>query len=431
MRLGSGTFSRVTRDVDRPEYAVKETSGVDFDCAVKELLILKSLNHANVISVVKVEFAGDATCRTWMKCYPDSLGNALKNIDVRPVDMREFLRFAVGFASAVNHIHSRNIIHGDIKPDNILMTAEWDPVLCDFNIARINIGRSYMSGKVQTRLYRAPEVKFIKKNTKYNELIDVWSVGCALWEVLTGAYVIAPDTGDDTTVGACEFMGFTTADNRKQRIAILKTVRREHVAETLRKKIQQSNPFSRTIVHDKYKKLFLENMLQIIAYALVPLPKQRANANRILSMTIDLVNQCTEVDVGIKLKVIAPGDTGRFAELRNNRKNLNGNVSVASREEIEILDGCDVVTSLVASKLAAKSAVLLAGPAARYEMSDQYIPPVLTRALINIACAYIAACLLDEDIEFRVKKYIPIDRDRVYVVSSVLEAIQYDINCVL
>lgn len=431
MRLGAGTYSNVTRDVSRPDYAVKEMTSDVFECSVKELLILKSLNHANIIRLDRVEFGDDATCRMWMKCYPNSLGGTLKGIRERPLDMRDYLRIMTGVLSATSHLHSRNIIHCDIKPDNILVTNDLDPVLCDFNIARINIGRNHMSGNVQTRMYRAPEVKLSKERTKYNELIDVWSIGCVLWEILTGEYVIPRDSSDDTTNAACRFLSFTTAEDRKQRMSMLKTVRREHVADALRKKLQTTDHFTRVIVHGKYKKLFIDSVTQIIAAALVPTYHKRASASQLLLMAMDLVNQCTEVDVGVKCQAPTAA-VGQFVELRNNRKKLNAEVSVTTREEAELLEGCDVVTSLVACRLAAVSVTRLGQKTQKVPfVTDNYVPPILTQTMIRIACAYIAACLLDEDIEKRVKKYIPESRDLVYIVSNILDSIQYDISCIL
>jgi serine/threonine protein kinase len=90
---------------------------------------------------------------------------------------------------AVVHLHKHGFVHEDIKPDNVLLTADGVPKLCDFGVA-CKIGQP-LSGCGTSR-YMAPEL-FTGDGKKAvgvlaNPLHDVWSLGVMLYAMLTGRF---------------------------------------------------------------------------------------------------------------------------------------------------------------------------------------------------------------------------------------------------
>jgi serine/threonine protein kinase len=85
-------------------------------------------------------------------------------------------------------MHDSNVIHRDLKPSNLLLNKKCDLKICDFGLSRgyeqfCNSATAHaMTEYVVTRWYRAPEV--ILNAKKYNEKLDVWSIGCILAEIL-------------------------------------------------------------------------------------------------------------------------------------------------------------------------------------------------------------------------------------------------------
>lgn len=73
-------------------------------------------------------------------------------------------------------------MHRDLKPSNILINENCDLKICDFGLARIQ--EPQMTGYVSTRYYRAPEIMLTWR--RYNEKVDMWSVGCIFAEMLLG-----------------------------------------------------------------------------------------------------------------------------------------------------------------------------------------------------------------------------------------------------
>ncbi|KAA6394114.1 MAG: putative AGC family protein kinase [Streblomastix strix] len=86
-------------------------------------------------------------------------------------------------------LHSQKIIHGDLKPSNILFTDDFQVKICDFGSARqLNKGKSYTQHRGGTRLYMAPELQ--QNPQEYQQIkrqrfsADIWSFGVMLFELL-------------------------------------------------------------------------------------------------------------------------------------------------------------------------------------------------------------------------------------------------------
>ena len=82
----------------------------------------------------------------------------------------------------LNEIHKFNVIHRDIKPDNILVSKNGVVKIADFGMARIiaSPGRA-MTRNIVTRWYRPPEIFFGAKY--YSFSVDMWGIGCILAEL--------------------------------------------------------------------------------------------------------------------------------------------------------------------------------------------------------------------------------------------------------
>ncbi|KAK8875996.1 hypothetical protein M9Y10_006179 [Tritrichomonas musculus] len=89
-------------------------------------------------------------------------------------------------AKGMKYLHKINIIHRDLKTQNILLDEKKLPVICDFGTSRqfdiLSNSRPAMTGQCGTPNYMAPE--FIK-NESYDQSVDVYSYGVILWEMLT------------------------------------------------------------------------------------------------------------------------------------------------------------------------------------------------------------------------------------------------------
>ncbi|XP_048735252.1 serine/threonine-protein kinase Nek9-like isoform X2 [Ostrea edulis] len=153
--------------------------------ALGEVDILSMLNHANIITyynhfldegtlLIEVEYAngGNLAMKIAQHC---------ENRDLIPEEQVTWYLYQT--ASALKYIHQFGIIHRDIKTMNIFLTRTDLIKLGDFGISRILETKSQMAETVVgTPLYMAPE---IVKGDSYDHKVDMWALGCVLYELLT------------------------------------------------------------------------------------------------------------------------------------------------------------------------------------------------------------------------------------------------------
>jgi serine/threonine-protein kinase len=101
-------------------------------------------------------------------------------------------------AKALDFAQARNVVHRDIKPGNFLLSGPIGPdervLLGDFGIARAfdDVGLTATGSVLATVAYAAPEVL---SNAPIDGRVDIYSLGCALFRLLTGMTPFRPPTG--------------------------------------------------------------------------------------------------------------------------------------------------------------------------------------------------------------------------------------------
>ncbi len=150
-----------------------------------------SLSHPNVVNIYDVG-QDDGLDYIVMEYIP---GNTLKDIikQEAPLSVDRALDITRQIDEALNHAHQRNIIHRDIKPHNILVTPDGRIKVTDFGIARaISAGSLTQAGEVMGSVqYLSPEQA---KGGIVGPQSDIYSLGCVLYELLTGVVPFRGDT---------------------------------------------------------------------------------------------------------------------------------------------------------------------------------------------------------------------------------------------
>ncbi|KAK7504803.1 hypothetical protein BaRGS_00003831 [Batillaria attramentaria] len=107
---------------------------------------------------------------------------------------------------ALRHLHSKSIVHCDLKPENVLLSSETafpQVKLCDFGFARIIGEKSFRRSVVGTPAYLAPEVL---KRKGYNRSLDMWSVGVVVYVSLSGTFPFNEDEEISDQIQNASFM---------------------------------------------------------------------------------------------------------------------------------------------------------------------------------------------------------------------------------
>ena len=112
----------------------------------------------------------------------------------------------------LGYAHSRGIVHGDLKPANILLSDDGEPIILDFHLAKLE-GRQWSSHVGGTIPYMAPEhLRSMLDSTPFDARADLFSAGIILHELLTGEV----DASDPTSTAFDQFPGLIA--DREQRI---------------------------------------------------------------------------------------------------------------------------------------------------------------------------------------------------------------------
>uniref|UniRef100_A0A8C7WEZ7 Serine/threonine-protein kinase PRP4 homolog n=1 Tax=Oncorhynchus mykiss TaxID=8022 RepID=A0A8C7WEZ7_ONCMY len=213
---GQGVFSNVirARDVARAshEVAIKIIRNNELmqKTGLKELEFLKKLNNADLedkfhcLRLFRHFYHKQHLClvfeplsmnlREVLKKYGKDVGLHIKA--VRSYSQQLFL--------ALKLLKRCNILHADIKPDNILVNESKTILkLCDFGSAS-HVAENDITPYLVSRFYRAPEIIIGKP---YDYGIDMWSVGCTLYELYTGKILFPGKTNNHMIKLAMDIKG--------------------------------------------------------------------------------------------------------------------------------------------------------------------------------------------------------------------------------
>ncbi|KAI9097325.1 kinase-like domain-containing protein [Phlyctochytrium arcticum] len=193
--LGKGVFSSVVKAQDTSSgdanVAIKLIRNNDtmYRAGIKELSILKKLMAADpegkkhVIRLVRHFEHKNHLCLVF-ESLSMNLREVLKKFgkDVG-LNIRAVRIYAQQLFLALSLLKKCNILHADIKPDNILVTDSKSTLkLCDLGSAS-DVTENDITPYLVSRFYRAPEIIL---GLPYDPALDVWSVGCTLYELYTG-----------------------------------------------------------------------------------------------------------------------------------------------------------------------------------------------------------------------------------------------------
>ncbi|KAH7170845.1 hypothetical protein EDB81DRAFT_753310 [Dactylonectria macrodidyma] len=215
--IGKGAFAvvhRVTSKYDGLPYAAKELekrrfikNGVLDQKVENEMKIMQRVKHPNIVRYIEHFEWDDRLLIIIMEFIPG--GDLGKLISDRGILSEGVVRImSQQLLSALGYLHTNNITHRDVKPDNILINS-LDPIdlkLTDFGLSKmVDSEQTFLRTFCGTLLYCAPEVyteyaeyddnglrsrgKKVRRmpGQRYNHAVDIWSLGGVLFYTMTGA----------------------------------------------------------------------------------------------------------------------------------------------------------------------------------------------------------------------------------------------------
>lgn len=181
-QMGSGGMGEVYKVIDLNDNLTKAIKILkpglfaQIDDFKSEFRILTQLRHPSLVRVYNFGILGDGRPYYSM----DYMSGGDLSSKSNNINLRDFYRFAFMILAALDYIHSRQIIHGDLKPSNILFDELGNPCLVDFGLAAY-FHRTPSPKKSGTLEFAPPEVF---NNQRLSPSSDLYSLGLVLYELL-------------------------------------------------------------------------------------------------------------------------------------------------------------------------------------------------------------------------------------------------------
>ena len=152
------------------------------DQFINEARAAGALNHPNVVQVYDVGSA-DGHYYFSMEVMPG--GSIEDRIKSGPADWREALNWFLDAANALIFAHKKQILHRDVKPDNLMLAEDGSAKLCDLGLAKKAENDDLMAqGIIGTPHFISPEA--IRRRADIDHRTDLYSLGCSFYRILTG-----------------------------------------------------------------------------------------------------------------------------------------------------------------------------------------------------------------------------------------------------
>ena len=161
---------------------------------VKEARSLARFRHPNIVSIIDIFEENDTAYYVMEFHAGGSLADKVKNAPLPEADAVKYIR---QIASALEYVHSKQMMHLDVKPANILLDGEGNAILIDFGLAKQydNDGRQTSTTPIGISHGYAPMEQY--KNggvSEFSPVSDIYSLGATLYKLVTG--LTPPEAND-------------------------------------------------------------------------------------------------------------------------------------------------------------------------------------------------------------------------------------------
>ncbi|XP_076645392.1 STKc_STK36 domain-containing protein fused [Halictus rubicundus] len=189
--VGEGSFGQVfkaKRYFDGETVAIKAVqkhgrSNDELKSLRQEWEIQRELQHPNIVPIYGCY---ENKSEIWVETeyVAKDLHKVLKTSKNGRLSIERTQAITCDLVSALYYLHSKGILHRDIKPQNVLIKQNGQAMLCDFGFARsMQTGTRVLTSIKGTPLYMAPE---LIEEQPYDHNVDLWSLGCIVFEIVTG-----------------------------------------------------------------------------------------------------------------------------------------------------------------------------------------------------------------------------------------------------
>ncbi len=165
---------------------------------MREFTILSNLHHPNIIKTMDYGFTEEYAYYSMEYLSNGDLAGKIKRDHLLP---ESAVNYTLSLARGLSALHELNVVHRDVKPNNILFKEDDDLVIADLGIAKDLTCQEVMTARGEvlgTPFYMSPEQI---KGAQIDRRTDIYSLGILFYELLTGR---KPFSGDSIIEVACQ-----------------------------------------------------------------------------------------------------------------------------------------------------------------------------------------------------------------------------------
>ncbi|GAV66386.1 Pkinase domain-containing protein [Cephalotus follicularis] len=211
-KIGAGSYGKVVlyrSSIDGKHYAIKafhkshlsklrvapsETAMTD---VLREVLIMKMLDHPNIVNLIEVIDDPNTDHFYMVLEYVESKWVCEGSGPPSGIEENVARKYLRDIVSGLMYLHAHNIVHGDIKPDNLLVTRTGTVKIGDFSVSQVfEDDNDELRRSPGTPVFTAPECCL--GLTYHGKAADTWAVGVTLYCMVLGKYPFLGETLQDT-----------------------------------------------------------------------------------------------------------------------------------------------------------------------------------------------------------------------------------------
>lgn len=172
------------------KFLSNRTEEIDLKAAEAEIdTWIEVSGHPNVMPVLDMLVFRDYVIIVSEYADGGSLNSWLKQNNGKAPTVEKALEMMIGILRGIEHLHSKSVVHRDLKPDNILLQGNF-PRITDFGISRIVSENTTATKAIGSPAYMSPEAFHGNKSPQ----TDIWSAGVILYVMLSGNYPFEGET---------------------------------------------------------------------------------------------------------------------------------------------------------------------------------------------------------------------------------------------